>query len=314
MKSALTLCTLALNPNAPSPTAQMVKIEDGFATAYGGLLCIKVPVDQALGCCFNPGAVKTFFRKARPQVAYTVKKNKLILQDGKEKLSVGCLPPEEMVTLDVIAKAIPIKLSKQLLRYVADVVDPANPRACLHGVTFRDGALIGTDNRIFVMAHVDFPEDLTFSLHKDACVAISRMKGDIETVSTDGHAVKFGFDDGSSLTTLRLIEDVPEVAATVFAGKWHKIPLAGSVIEDLATIDCHTFRFKAGLLSYWSEDKASVGELGIKVPPELEAAITQKGFSRILKNGGRIEFADNQSRIRSVNENVCVVSTIWRDT
>lgn len=313
MKSALTLCSLALNPAAPSPTASMVKVEDGFATAFGGLFCIRVPVEQALGCCFNPAAAKTFFRKARKQVAYTVKKNKLILQDGKEKLSIGCLPPEEMVTLDVIAKARPVSLSKQLVRYVADVVDPANPRAALHGVTFREGALIGTDNKIFVMADVEFPEDLTFTLHKDACVALSKMKGDIETVSTDGHAVKFGFSDGSSLTTLRLVEDIPEVVDAVFGGKWHKLPLTESVVEDLITIDCHTFRFKDGALSYWSEDKASVGELGVKVPADLQAAIMQKGFSRILKNGGTISYADNQSRIRSVNENVCVVSTIWKD-
>jgi len=313
MKSALTLCSLALNPAAPSPTASMVKVEDGFATAFGGLFCIRVPVEQALGCCFNPAAAKTFFRKARKQVAYTVKKNKLILQDGKEKLSIGCLPPEEMVTLDVIAKARPVSLSKQLVRYVADVVDPANPRAALHGVTFREGALIGTDNKIFVMADVEFPEDLTFTLHKDACVALSKMKGDIETVSTDGHAVKFGFSDGSSLTTLRLVEDIPEVVDAVFGGKWHKLPLTESVVEDLITIDCHTFRFKDGALSYWSEDRASVGELGVKVPADLQAAIMQKGFSRILKNGGSIYYADNQSRIRSVNENVCVVSTIWRD-
>lgn len=291
----------------------MVKVEDGFATAFGGLFCVRVPVEQALGCCFNPAAAKTFFRKARKQVAYTVKKNKLILQDGKEKLSIGCLPPEEMVTLDVIAKARPIKLSKQLVRYVADVVDPANPRTALHGVTFREGALIGTDNKIFVMADVEFPEDLTFTLHKDACVALSKMKGAIETVSTDGHAVKFGFSDGSSLTTLRLVEDIPEIVDAVFGGKWHKLPLTESVIEDLITIDCHTFRFKDGALSYWSEDKASVGELGVKVPADLQAAIMQKGFSRILKNGGSISYADNQSRIRSVNENVCVVSTIWRD-
>lgn len=313
MKSALTLCSLALNPAAPSPTASMVKVEDGFATAFGGLFCIRVPVEQALGCCFNPAAAKTFFRKARKQVAYTVKKNKLILQDGKEKLSIGCLPPEEMVTLDVIAKARPISLSKQLVRYVAEVVDPANPRTALHGVTFREGALIGTDNKIFVMADVEFPEDLTFTLHKDACVALSKMKGEIETVSTDGHAVKFGFSDGSSLTTLRLVEDIPEVVDAVFGGKWHKLPLTESVIEDLITIDCHTFRFKDGALSYWSEDKASVGELGVKVPADLQAAIMQKGFSRILKNGGSISYADNQSRIRSVNENVCVVSTIWKD-
>lgn len=291
----------------------MVKVEDGFATAFGGLFCIRVPVEQALGCCFNPAAAKTFFRKSRKQVAYTVKKNKLILQDGKEKLSIGCLPPEEMVTLDVIAKARPIELSKSMLRYVADVIDPANPRACLHGVTFRDGAMIGTDNKVFVMAFVDFPEDLTFSLHKDACVALSKMKGDIQTVSTDGHAVKFTLSDGSSLTTLKLIEEIPPVVDTVFAGKWHKIPLSDAVVEDLTTIDCHTFRFKDGALSYWSEDKASVGELGVKVPADLNAAITQKNFSRILKNGGTISYADNQSRIRSVNENVCVVSTIWKD-
>ena len=313
MKTALTLCSLALNPSAPAPTASLVKVEDGFAVAFGGLFCVRVPVEQALGCCFNPAAAKTFFRKARKQVAYTVKKNKLILQDGKEKLSIGCLPPEEMVTLDVIAKARPIKLSKTMLRYVADVIDPAHHRASLHGVTFRDGATLATDNKVFVMAFVDFPDDLTFSLHKDACIALSKMKGEIETVSTDGHAVKFGLSDGSSLTTLKLVEEIPEVVDSIFAGTWNPLPLTESVVEDLTTIDCHTFRFKDGLLSYWSEDKASVGELGVKIPKELEAAITQKGFVRILKNGGRISYADNQSRIRSVNENVCVVSTIWRD-
>jgi hypothetical protein len=102
VKSALQLCTLALNPRSPSPTATTVKVEGGFMKAYGGLMCIQVPVTQEIGAAFNPALLKTFFRRERTTIAYTVKFPKLTLREGKERLTVNCMPCEDVVIIDNI--------------------------------------------------------------------------------------------------------------------------------------------------------------------------------------------------------------------
>lgn len=310
MKTALSLCSLAVNPSAPSPTAGMCKIEDGFMIAFGGLFCIRVPVDLAFGCAFNPASIKTFFRKERKSISYTVKKNKLVLQDGKERLSVGCLPPEDMVTLDVIAPLTKTTVDTKILRYVSTVIDPANFRSAAHGVTFRNNMLLATNNRCFIAAYVaGLPKKLTFNIHKDACAALGRFTSPVVGVASDGRAVKFVFEDGSSFSVLNLAEELPPVEP-VFEGPWHPLGLSEALIEDLLKIDCHHVVFQDGSLLYRNEDKSSVGELGVVTKRKFCAFSMKATLDFLLRNGGEFSVDDDARKLRSVNGDVCVICSL----
>lgn len=313
MKQALALCSLATNPNAPSPTASMVKIEDGFMVAFGGLFCVRVPVQLALGCAFNPGAIKTFFRKERKAISYTVKKNKLVLQEGKERLSIGCLPPEDMVTLDVVAPVKKATFDTKLLRYVSTVIDPSNFRTFLHGVTFRNNMLIATNNKCFVAAYIEgMPKKFKFNIHKDACAALGRFTSPVSGVASDERATKFEFEDGSSFTVLNLAEELPQVEQ-IFEGPWHPLGLSAALVEDLLKIDCHRVAFKDGELFYHSEDRSSSGELGTVTKRKFVASVMKHSLDFLLRNGGEFSIDDDCRKFRSVNGDVCVICSTTID-
>jgi len=105
MKTALQLCSLAVTSN--SAVSGMVRVADGFIQAFGGIFTISVPTTINIGCCFNPVAIAPFFRKERSAIAYTIKNEKLILTEGKERLTVRCLPPEELAIIDNLGKQFP---------------------------------------------------------------------------------------------------------------------------------------------------------------------------------------------------------------
>jgi hypothetical protein len=310
MKQALSLCSLAVNSSAPSPTASMVKIEDGFMVAFGGLFCVRVPVDLALGCAFNPNAVKTFFRKDRKAITYTVKKNKLVLQEGKEKLSVGCLPPEDMVTLDVIAPTKKATLDVKLIRYVSSVIDPANFRSAAHGVTIRDGMLLATNNRCFIAAYVEgIPDGFTANIHKDACAALGRFSSPVVGVASDGRATKFLFEDGASFSVLNLSEELPDIDV-VFEGPWHPLGLSEALVEDLLKIDCYSVVFQDGSILYRNEDRSSVGDLGVVTKRKFLAFAMKSTLDFLLRNGGQFSIDEDCRKLRSVNGDSCVVCSL----
>lgn len=306
MKNALNICALACNPTSPSPTASMVKVEGGYMTAFGGLYCIRVPVNQDLGVAFDPSAMKSFFRKARKTTSYTVKKNKLVIKEGKEQLTVGCLPADDMVTLDVIAKVLPCKLDTTLLKYMASVIDPANFRQSAHGVTFRDGMLLSTNNSCFFAAMVEgVPDDIRFNLHKDACVAMARFKGKITGVASDGRATKFVFDDNSSFVAVDLAEELPDVMP-IFDGDWMPLGLSSTTAEDLQAITADEFDFTDGNITYYTESRSAVGVIEGVVDKKFRAGIGKGTLGFLLRNQGDVTYTE--TKLRSVNGDVCVIT------
>ncbi len=309
MKQELALCSLALNPQAPSPTATMVKLDDGFLTSYGGTFCIRVPMKVEVGACFSPTMVATFFRKERKAVSYTLNKKKLVLQEGKEKLTIPFLPAEEMPTLDVLSKPHKVTFDMTYLKIAADIVDPAHSKLCAQGVMFRYGMLEATNGRCLVGAKTGFHEDLEFNLPVASAKALLRFKSDIVGVAVDQGAVKFIFADGSSLTSLLICEELIETGP-YYRGEWTPMKIKAEVAKDLLTIDCDTVIFFAGNATYVKG--TAEGEISGACGKEFDIKVSKENLDVMLKVSADIRLSEDKSRFMAVSEKCRVISTAMR--
>lgn len=309
MKQALALCSLALNPSAPAPTATMVKLDDGFLTAYGGTFCARVPMPVEVGCCFNPAAVATFFRKERKAVSYTFLKKKLVLQEGKEKLSIAFLPPEEMPTIDVLSKPRKVTFDMTYLKIAADIVDPAHSKLCCQGIQFRYGMLESTNGRCIVGAKTGFHEDLEFNLPVASAKALLRFKSEVVGIAQDQGVVKFIFADDSSLTSLVICEELVDTSP-FYAGEWTSIKLKPDVAKDLLSIECEDVIFYGGNVTYIKE--TAEGELSGACGKEFDIKVSKENLDVMLKVSADIRLSEDGNRLMAVSEKCRVISTVKR--
>lgn len=305
MKNSLALCSLALNPNAPSPTASMVRISDGRMEAFGGTFCIAVPCPVDVGACFNPSLFATFFRKERKAVAYTLKKGKLTAQEGKEKLTIPCLPPEEMVTIDVYGDPTPVELDLTYLKVCADVVDPVESRVAMQGVSFRNGMMEATNGRIIVSAvtELEFPE---FILPVDSAKALMKFKSPVTGMAVweDGNMVKFFHKDGSTLTSLLIEGELPDTSP-FYAGEWSPLKLKDAA--DFAKIECERVIFEDGNATYIQEKSRGIIE-GV-CATGVAVTLSKKALDTLLRVSSDIRVESRLTRVMAVSENCRVIST-----
>lgn len=309
MKHELALCSLAINPLAPAPTASMVKIDDGFMAAFGGTFCVRVPVKVDVGACFNPALAATFFRKERKLVSYTLNKNKLVFQEGKEKLSLPFLPPDEMPTLDVFSKPIKVSFDVLHLKHAADIVDPAHSKLCCQGIQFRYGMMEATNGRVLVAAITDFDDTFEFNLPVASAKALLRFKSEVAGISTDPNAVKFHFKDGSSLTSLCLCEELVDTSQ-FFAGDWNPLKLKAEVAKDLLSIACDTVIFFKGNITYVKD--LSEGELTGAVGKEFDIKVAKENLDTMLRVSDDVRVSADGNRLMAVSDKCRVISTTKR--
>lgn len=309
MKNALTLCSLALNPIAPSPTASMVKLDDGFMVSYGGTFCIRVPIKVEVGACFSPTGVATFFRKERKAVSYTLHKKKLVLQEGKEKLSVPFLPPEEMPTLDCLSKPEEVEFDMTYLKLCADVVDPAHIKLCAQGVQFRYGMIEATNGRCIVGAKTGFDSDLEFNLPVASAKALLRFKSEVAGIALDHGVVKFVFADGSSLTSLLICEELIETTP-YYRGDWTPLKLKAEVDRDLLSIECDDVIFYEGNATYTKG--TAEGVLSGVCGKEFDIKVSKENLDVLLRVSADIRLSDDKNRLMAVSEKCRVIATVKR--
>lgn len=296
MDKQLKLCLLATNPNAPSPVASCVKVEDGHMVAYGGQFAIKVPVDHDIGAVFNPRALATFFRKPRTKVAYTIKFPKLTVSEGKERLTIGCLKPEDMPIIDNIETPVPCNLDLEMLKQAASITD-VDGLSYAHGVTFRDGMMMSTNNKAFFCGSCDIGD---FTIHRDAALALCRFKSKVVALARNNHTAKFCFEDGSSLCAHLLVAEFPNINP-LFEGEWEKWELKESV-KDL---DCDSVEVIGGELRYHTKD--TVGILEGVVSGDVHFRVSKKLFDLL---DGDTYFDGN--KLKGVGDGWCVICSTQR--
>lgn len=296
MKTALQLCSLALNPQAPSPTATMVKLDEGFLTAFGGTFCVRVPMKVEVGACFKPESAANFFRKDRKAVAYTLHKGKLVMQDGKEKISLPYLPPDEMPTIDVFDDDQKVTLDRTYLKLCVDVIDPTHSKIACQGVQFRYGMMEATNGRLIVSAETGLDDEIEFNLPVDAAKALLKFKADVASIAADSSAVKFNFADGSSLTSLIIAEELMETAP-YYGGKWTPLNLKKSVVDDLLSIDCDSVIFFEGNTTYIKD--LAEGVLEGTCAKGLDVKILKKNLDTLLRISPDIALSEDKARLQA---------------
>jgi len=309
MKSALSLCSLALNPLAPSPTASMVKIEAGHMTSFGGTACVRVPVGVEVGACFSPSLFATFFRKDRSAVSYTLSKGKLVLKEGKEKLSIPFLPPEEMPTLDVLSKPVPCELNLEYLKLCADLVEPDHQKPECQGISFRNGMMEASNGHALVSAVSGVDEDFIFNLPVLSAKILLKLKSKVVSVALEKAAVKFNCEDGTSVCSM-LIYDQLSDTARFYKNDWVNAGIKQSFASDAGKIECETFEFSGGGVKY-SQEK-SEGFIEDVCNKNCTMKIAKKGLTTLFKIGHDIRTSKDGCLAMSVGEEARAVSILYR--
>lgn len=304
MLEALQLCSLALNPSAPSPTATMVKVEDGKMISFGGTFCVSVPLPVEIGACFNPTTAATFFRKTRKGVSYKIHKGKLEFKEGKEKLSVPCLPPEDMVTLDVFSKTFQTSLDKTYLKLLIDVIDPSSSRLWAQGVSFRDGMAESTNSRVIISSVSGLPDQFVFNLPVDSAKALLKFKSPVVGIALDERAVKFCFEDGSSLASL-LLEEQMIPTGKFYSGDWISLDLQDA--NDLLKIKCDSVNFLNGNVTYF--EKESSGTIEGSVNSDVNVTVNKESFDRLLCVSSDIRLSQDATRLMAVGDTCRAICT-----
>lgn len=308
MKDALKLCSLALNHNAPTPTAAMVKVDGGFMSAYGGAFCIRVPVSQDIGAAFTPTALATFFRIPRDKVAYTIKFPKLTVSHGKERLTISCLAPEELPVVDNIETPIPCEINIANVRKAADLIETTNTNPFALNVVFRDGAVISTNNKVFFMGESGYsgPE---FNISKEAALALCRFKSPVVAISRNAHTVKFIHEDGSSLCAHISVAEFPAIDF-LFEGDWQPF----RITDDILAVDCDYVVIRQNSVFYHTEGEkntGTIGEIENAVQGEVELCCKKQYLNELLKVSKELEFIPEQ-RIKAVGDDCAIISSMYR--
>jgi hypothetical protein len=308
-KYALALCSTALNHLAPSPSASMVRISGGYMESFGGTYAIKVPFKVEVGCCFSPNFFGTFFRKERKATSFTIHKNKLVLSEGKEKLSIPCLPEEELVTIDVLSKPRKVTFDMTYLKLATDIVDPAHSKLSAQGIQFRYGMIEATNGRTLLGAKVGFHEDVEFNLPVASAKALLRFKSEVVGVAQDLGLVKFLFADGSSLTSLAICEDLVDTSP-FYGGEWTSIKLKTDVAKDLLTIDCDDVIFFNGNAAYVKG--VAEGILSNVCSNNFDVKVSKENLDVMLKVSADIRLSKDGNRFMAVSEKCRIISTTKR--
>lgn len=264
--------------------------------AYGGSFCIRTPVNHDIGAVFNPRALATFFRKPREKVAYTLKFPKLTVSEGKERLTIGCLKPEDMPIIDNIETPVPCSLDLAMLKQAAKITDVEGPPYA-HGVTFCNGMMLATNNKAFFCGSCNVGN---FTIHKDAALALTKFKSHIVALSKNNHTVKFIFEDGSSLCAHLLVVEFPAVER-LFEGEW----VGWKLKESVKDLDCDTVEVIGNELRYHTKD--TVGILEDAVEGEVHFKVSKKLFDLL---DGDTYFDGN--KLKGVGEDRVVICSVQR--
>lgn len=120
------------------------------------------------------------------------------------------------------------------------------------------------------------------------------------SISQDQRAVCFNFEDGSSLTSLKIIENIVDITF-LFAGKWTPIELT----EDVSGINCEAICFENGNLSYFSDTFR--GSIEGVCNEAVNVTVGKKSLDILLKSSKDIRLSDDNRRIQSWGDSCRVI-------
>ena len=252
MKNQIKIVSAACaGPEGTTPTASMVKLQDGRLWAYGGAFCISVPFQSNLECAFLPAAVSNFFSRERAGVSLTVAKQRLYLRDGRAEVAVAVLPAADMPVLAVLGGDLaefPSDLSN--LKYVAKNCVPGSADF-RQAVLFRGGVSYGCGMFSAMRSDgIDCGEDVLIT--PEAAQAVAANDSGIVRVSLDAQAVEFEFTDGTRIACRRLTIPIPNTVELVFDGDAHEVKLDPAFLKEAVGYNAVKMDGDMEVLTVWS--------------------------------------------------------------
>jgi len=307
IQKALRLCSMATNEASPNPLAHLVKCEDGRMVAYGGLFCISVPVAIEVGAAFNPGHLSNFFRTSRKAPAFSLKNGKLSVKEGRERLTIGMFPAEDLPVIDVLSAPQAVEVDMTYLRHALLFTQPDRDPWAM-GLTFRDDCVWASDRKSAYAAVLALGEEEPFALHRDAITALTKMPGVVTGFSRFARMVKFSFDDGCTLTTHEMTDLVPETVAGFFSRDFDNIGFDKAVAFEINKVRADHVYFQNGSLAYKLENQGE-GAFDKAYSSPMNFSLDKTYLDRLLAVGHDLCVCEGV--IQSAAGEECAVTTVW---
>lgn len=303
MKSALALVVKACEPNSPSAAANWVKFNDGNLAAYGGTFCVQIPVSVDAECAFDPQPLIAFFRKDRTKTSYTVKDGRMLVKSKGERVTVKCLPGEEMPLIDVHRSPTEVKkfLPKKAIKAAIHCIDPGNPRSFFQGMCIRNGEAIATDGKILLVVTTNLDKSISCVVPIETLKFLSSVDEDVCAVACDTVGIKFWFPSGMTVCSRTILADkYPDCQHLVSIEGMKELHLNKEIQEEVKGLRCDNVEVSNHGVVYTTEDKNSVGRISLdNGSQEFRFGVNLKHFELLLSltTNNVVHISEEGSRI-----------------
>jgi|TARA_R110002167_G_scaffold294935_4_gene499548 hypothetical protein len=303
MKTKIQLAMKACEPTSPAPTATMMKFNDGMMTTYGGTFCVQIPCDVDAECAISPDTLLTFFRKPRKQVVYSLNKGKLLIRQGREKVSIPCMANEEMPIIDVFRKERPVKsfVKQKAMKAMLECINPAEMRGCLQGMCLRGGLALATDGKVVLAMVSGLPKFVTCVVPVATLKFLSSLDEAVSGFATDESYIKFFFPSGMTVCSRTIsAADYPDVKALINAGGT-PLDMHPDLLKELNGIKCGGITVTEKGIGYKSEDGKSFGDIEMPTEGRFAFSVNKKRFDLMmsLTNNNRIFITETPCAIHA---------------
>lgn len=210
------------------------------------------------------------------------------------------------MTLDVLSKPTPVKLDMKHLKFCADIIDPAHAKFACQGVSFRYGMMEASNGRVVVSAITDFDDELEFNLPVASAKALLKFKSPVVSIAQDQSSVKFLHKDGSSLTSLSIVEQLTDTSQ-FYKGDWKPLNLNKGVAEDILSLECDSLILFDGNINYITG--LDDGQLMQSCDKGFDVKVGKSQFDTLLGVSHEIAISEDKNRFQAFSDTcraICV--------
>jgi hypothetical protein len=262
----------------------MMKLSGGKMTTFGGTFCIQIPCDVDVDCVINPAVLLTFFRKDRTKVTYAVTGNRMVVKQGREKVSIPCMESEKMPIIDVFREHSPVSnfLKPKALKAMLECINPSESRGCLQGLCIQGGLAVATDGKVVLAMLSGLPKKVDCVLPVDTVKLLSTLDESPSGVACESGNIKFVFPSGMTVCSRTILSDGYPNVKTVINATGEVLDMHPDLTEELKGIKCDTITVTEKGIGYRAEDGVSFGEIELPTPGRFSFSADKKLFDLLM--------------------------------
>lgn len=256
----------ACETNSPSPAASWLKFQGGKLYAYGGTFCVQIPCAVDLECAFIPSALLAFYRKERKGVSFTLKDDKMIVREGRERATIKTLPIADMPLIDVLKTPTKVKrfLPKKALKAMLGCIDPAEPRHCLQGMCIRNGLAIGTDGKILLAISTKLDKDITCVVPTETLKFLASLDEDVCAIASDNLHIKFYLPSGMTVCSRTMLADeYPDIRHLIRLDSMDEVTLHPDMHDEIKGLKCDKIEVTNYAVTFSMGNDTSFGQINL---------------------------------------------------